>query len=47
MADRAGAHMVIIYDSDENNDTRFIDMIDDDTERKTYIPAAFMLGRDG
>ncbi|XP_071478864.1 protease-associated domain-containing protein 1-like [Diadema antillarum] len=47
IADHAGALMVIIYDKDETNDSRFIDMIDDETKRNTTIPAAFMLGRDG
>lgn len=47
VADRAGALMLIIFDSDEKNDYRFIDMIDDDTKRSTSIPVAFMQGRDG
>ncbi|PIK58582.1 hypothetical protein BSL78_04488 [Apostichopus japonicus] len=43
----SGAAAVFIYDNNSQNDWAFIDMIGDDTERETVLPAAFMLGRDG
>ena len=46
-AERAGAVAVVIHDDNEKNDWSFIDMINDNTDRSTSIPATFMLGRDG
>ena len=47
VAEEAGAIAIVIYDNDETNDWTFIDMIGDGSERKTSIPAVFLLGRDG
>ncbi|KAL4232069.1 hypothetical protein ACF0H5_009645 [Mactra antiquata] len=46
-AQEAGAVAVIITDNDMKNDQLFIDMVDDETEREVYIPAYFLLGKDG
>lgn len=46
-AEQAGAAGVIITDQDEDNDELFISMVDDTTERKVTIPAAFLLGKNG
>ncbi|XP_038070617.1 protease-associated domain-containing protein 1-like [Patiria miniata] len=46
-AERAGAAAVIIYDNNDRNFDSIIDMIDDNTDRSTSIPVAFLLGRDG
>lgn len=46
-AEKAGAAAVIIMDNDHSNYERFIDMIQDETNRKTMLPAYFLLGKDG
>ena len=46
-AEQSGAIAVIVMDSNYNNDDMYIEMIDDKTNRKLNIPAAFLLGRSG
>ncbi|XP_071090078.1 PRADC1-like protein [Haliotis cracherodii] len=46
-AEMANAFGAIISDSDEENDDKFVDMIDDNTSRKVNIPAMFLMGKDG
>ncbi|CAD5116577.1 DgyrCDS5456 [Dimorphilus gyrociliatus] len=46
-AEMAGAVAVIIMDNDHSNYDRFIDMIQDETNRRTMLPAYFLLGKDG
>nr|ALS05248.1 pradc1-like isoform 2 [Tortanus forcipatus] len=46
-AEEAGARGVIITDQDAENDELYISMVDDTTERKVNIPAAFLLGKNG
>ncbi|XP_041370417.1 protease-associated domain-containing protein 1-like [Gigantopelta aegis] len=46
-AEKAGAVAILISDSDEENDEKFIDMIDDSTHRHVTIPSAFLMGKDG
>lgn len=46
-AERAGAVAIIVTDSDADNDSSFIEMITDGTERQPGIPAYFLLGRNG
>lgn len=38
---------VIIYDSDEENDSKWIDMVRVDEDYPIHIPVFFMLGTDG
>jgi hypothetical protein len=38
---------LVIYWQDGENDELFISMVDDTTERKVTIPAAFLLGKNG
>ena len=46
-AEKAGALAAIIYDNQPDNDQNMIDMIQDETQRSTSIPAFFLLGKDG
>eukprot|EP00092_Neocalanus_flemingeri_P070030 GFUD01085906.1.p1 GENE.GFUD01085906.1~~GFUD01085906.1.p1 ORF type:complete len:206 (-),score=53.42 GFUD01085906.1:139-756(-) len=46
-AQEAGAVAVVVTDQDSDNDQLFISMADDTTEREVYIPAAFVLGKNG
>ncbi|RZF45032.1 hypothetical protein LSTR_LSTR001993 [Laodelphax striatellus] len=46
-AQEAGAIGVIITDDDESDDSFYIEMIDDNTNRNPQIPAAFLLGLNG
>ena len=46
-AERAGALAAIIMDDDIENDQFMVDMIQDETDRSTNIPAFFLLGKDG
>jgi len=46
-AQEAGAVAVVVTDQDADNDELFISMVDDTTEREVYIPAAFVLGKNG
>ncbi len=41
-----GVAGILIMDSDRDNEM-LVDMIDDDTNRKVKIPAAFLTWRDG
>ena len=47
MAEESGAIATVIYDFDQDNDGHMIDMIQDETQRQTHIPAYFLLGKDG
>ena len=47
MAEQHGAVAIIIADNDEDNESHWIDMIGDETERDVTIPAMFLLGTDG
>ena len=46
MAENAGAIAVLIMDNSADSDS-LVDLIDDNTNRKTQIPAAFMVWKDG
>jgi len=46
-AQSAGAVGVIVTDEDQDNDQMFISMADDTTQREVFIPAAFVLGKNG
>ena len=46
-AERAGARLVIITDHAIDNDSRMIDMVQDETSRTVTIPAFFLFGKDG
>uniref|UniRef100_A0A2P2I472 PRADC1-like protein n=1 Tax=Hirondellea gigas TaxID=1518452 RepID=A0A2P2I472_9CRUS len=46
-AEEAGAMAVIVSDMNSENDSLFLDMVADGTERKPNIPAYFLLGRNG
>lgn len=46
-AEEAGALAVIVMDSNPENDELYIEMVDDNTNRKPKIPAAFLLGKSG
>eukprot|EP00041_Stephanoeca_diplocostata_P006748 m.92896 g.92896 ORF g.92896 m.92896 type:complete len:149 (+) comp16526_c0_seq2:295-741(+) len=46
-AQEAGAVAVMIYDSDENNDHRWIDMVRDGDGFDVVIPSMFVLGKEG
>lgn len=46
-AERAGARAVIITDINNASDEFYIEMIDDDNEEETNIPAAFLMGKNG
>ena len=46
-AQEAGAIAAIIYDSDPDNDERWVDMILDGSDFDVKIPTLFLLGRDG
>ncbi|XP_022200447.2 PRADC1-like protein [Nilaparvata lugens] len=46
-AQEAGAIGAIITDDDETDDSYYIEMIDDNTNRNPQIPAAFLLGING
>jgi len=46
-AEKVGAIGVIITDYDPQNDDLYIEMIEDQTERKPNIPAVFLVGRNG
>lgn len=45
--EQAGAVAVIVMDNNIDNDDIYIKMIDDNTNRKPNIPAAFLLGMSG
>ncbi|XP_077992259.1 protease-associated domain-containing protein 1-like [Glandiceps talaboti] len=47
MAEKYGALAVMIHDHNSKNDWQYIDMIQDETDRETSIPAVFLLGKDG
>ncbi|XP_065827474.1 protease-associated domain-containing protein 1-like isoform X2 [Oscarella lobularis] len=47
VAEQHGAVAIIIADNDEDNESYWIDMIGDETERDVTIPAMFLLGTDG
>jgi hypothetical protein len=40
-------YLLVIDWQDGENDELFISMVDDTTERKVSIPAAFLLGKNG
>jgi hypothetical protein len=40
-------YLLVIDWQDGENDELFISMVDDTTERKVTIPAAFLLGKNG
>ncbi|KAM6441572.1 protease-associated domain-containing protein 1 [Liasis olivaceus] len=42
-----GGQAVIIADNSYDNDSAYVEMIQDDTQRTADIPALFLLGRDG
>ncbi|CAF1137569.1 unnamed protein product [Adineta ricciae] len=46
-AQDTGALGVIVMDNDRTTDDRFVDMIDDSTQRNVHIPAMFLQYRDG
>lgn len=46
-AQETGALGVIVMDNDRTTDDRFVDMIDDSTQRNVQIPAMFLQYRDG
>ena len=46
-AEEVGAIAIIIMDHDKENDSVFVDMIDDGTNREITIPSFYMLGKDG
>ncbi|KAI8492859.1 PA domain [Branchiostoma belcheri] len=47
MVEQYGAVAVVIYDSNQQDNEHWVDMIQDETERDTSIAAAFLLGKDG
>ncbi|XP_059485015.1 PRADC1-like protein [Neocloeon triangulifer] len=46
-AERAGAIAIVICDYDPEEESFYIEMIDDTTGRDTSIPAGFLLGKNG
>ncbi len=46
-AQEAGAVAVIVTEMNEENDEFFISMVDDTTKRQTFIPAGYLLGKNG
>jgi hypothetical protein len=46
-AEAIGATAIIITDNDIENDGRFVDMVNDGTDRHVDIPSFYMLGKDG
>uniref|UniRef100_A0A0P4WEF5 PA domain-containing protein n=1 Tax=Scylla olivacea TaxID=85551 RepID=A0A0P4WEF5_SCYOL len=46
-AEQAGALAVIVMDNDKDNDEMYVEMVEDNTNRKPNIPAGFLLGRSG
>ena len=44
---RAGAIAVLVTDVDEFEDYLMIHMVEDGTKRNPYIPAAFIVGKNG
>ena len=44
---RAGAIAALVTDEDEHEDYLMIHMIDDGTDRNPFIPAAFIVGKNG
>ncbi|GLV44160.1 uncharacterized protein CBL_12544 [Carabus blaptoides fortunei] len=47
IVERAGAIAVIITDESVESEEYFIEMIDDESLQETYIPAGFLLGKNG
>lgn len=46
-AQEAGAVAAIVTEMNEENDEFFISMVDDTTKRQTFIPAGYLLGKNG
>jgi hypothetical protein len=46
-AQESGAVAVIVTELSQENDEFFISMVDDTTKRKAYIPAGYLLGKNG
>ncbi|KAK2158384.1 hypothetical protein LSH36_171g02033 [Paralvinella palmiformis] len=45
--EEVGGNAIIIMDHDKDNDSLFVDMISDGTNRNIQIPSFYMLGKDG
>lgn len=46
-AENAGAIAIIIFDYDRENDSKMVDMVVDGTDRESFLPSFYLMGKDG